>query len=456
MERRLKAAEEARYAFILRSESPGLSPSENGCAGRADVIRSPDRPDGLEAAREGEPMYRDPDRYAVTRGGGCLMLFGLPFLAAGILVIVMGLLGKMNMEGGGPAPLLLVIPFGLVFALVGAGLMFGRAGIVIDKRSRTVTRWWGLLVPFKSETFPVEKVKAVTISREVRTSHSSKGGSRSYTVYPVRLAGAAKPVDVEESRDYEKARHRAEEVAKFLEVGLEDSSTGEKVVREAGTLDESLRDRYRREERPRERPEVPAGCRILSGASGSEATFDIPPKGFAVIEIIGMVLGAAFAFVPLIFLGPMFFGSSDSEGFDIEKMWPLAVFLGVFMLLWLGFPLVMIVGTIKKATARVRLTVSPRELRLERRTFLGTKALLIPADELEELEVGAAGSAGLPSARAGARGAARMGAHPVAALFGVRKVVTARSDRATLTFGAGLRPDELKWLRDVVLFIVTA
>ncbi len=402
--------------------------------------------------------YRgDPDRYAVKRGGGCLMLFGLPFFAAGVAVIVLGVLGKMTSESGGPPPLVFIIPFGLIFASVGAALMFGRAGIVIDKRSGTVTKWWGLLVPFKSTTFPIDKVKAVTITSEVRRSKNS-----TYTVYPVRLIGPAKPLNVEEPRDSDKARRRAEELAKFLDLGVEDSSSGKKIVREAGTLDESLRDRYRREGRPREKPAAPAGSRIVSGASGSEATFDIPPKGFGVVEIIGMVLGAVFAFVPLLFFGGMLFGESGSK--DIEKAWPFLIFFGLFMLVWMGIPFAMILTTIGKAKARERLSVSPRELRLDRKGLLGTKTTIIPADELEELDIGGPGSERFPPMSAGvgplASGSAgtriRMGNHPLASLFGLKGVVKARSDRVTLTFGAGLGPEELKWLRDVVLFIVTA
>ncbi len=400
-------------------------------------------------------MQGDPNRYTVTRGGGCFVLFGLPFSIAGIVSMTSPLWTTPKWEGGGDTPWFVPVLFGMPFLLVGAGFIFGRAGIAIDKRSGTVTKWWGAIVRFSSKSFPTDEVKAVTISREVRTSHSSKGGSSSYTVYPVRLAGAAKPVNVEEPRDYEKARRRAEELAKFLDVGVEDSSTGKRIVREAGTLDESLRERYRREGRPPERPAEPAGCRIVSGASGSEATFDLPPKGFAAVEIIGMVIAAAFALVPFIFLGPMLFGSSDSEGFDIEKMWPLAIFLGVFMLLWLGFPLVMIVGTIKRATARVRLTVYPLGLSLERKSFLGTKTLRIPADELEELEIGDTAARSLASMSVGKGSARQPGMQGLLSLFGPKQVVTARSDRITLTFGAGLRPEELEGLRDVVLFIVT-
>ena len=83
-------------------------------------------------------MFRDPDRYSVKRGGGCLMLFGLPFFAAGVGIIIAALAGAMDNESGEPAPLYFVIPFGLVFASVGAGLMFGRAGVDLDSRSRTI------------------------------------------------------------------------------------------------------------------------------------------------------------------------------------------------------------------------------------------------------------------------------------------------------------------------------
>ena len=60
-------------------------------------------------------------------GGGCMMLFGLPFFAAGIAVMT------VPFWADGDAPAAMLIPFGLVFASVGGGIMFGRAGIIADK-----------------------------------------------------------------------------------------------------------------------------------------------------------------------------------------------------------------------------------------------------------------------------------------------------------------------------------
>ena len=197
-------------------------------------------------------MNGDPNRLSIKRGGGCLILFGLPFLSAGIAVIVAALSGAMGSEDGSAAPLVFVIPFGLVFASVGAGIMFGRAGIEIDLTARTITTWWGLMVPFKSRTLPLERAKIVSINREVRRSKNS-----TYTVYPVRIEGFEKAIDIEEPRNYADARRRAEEIAKFMNLGVEDSTSGKKVVREAGTLDESLRERAERTGEDLKMPEAP-------------------------------------------------------------------------------------------------------------------------------------------------------------------------------------------------------
>ena len=166
------------------------------------------------------------------------MRWGLPFFLAGVAIIVAAATGGMKTEDGAPMPLLFGILFGSVFASVGAGLMLGRAGVTIDRTSKTMTTWWGLLVPFRSTERPLGEVTTVALSREVRGS-----GKSSRTVYPVKLVGPEKPVEIDAEQDYQSARRRAEKVAKFLDLGLEDTTSGQKVVREAGTLDESLRER---------------------------------------------------------------------------------------------------------------------------------------------------------------------------------------------------------------------
>ena len=381
-------------------------------------------------------MYRDPDNYRVKRGGGCLMLFGLPFFAAGVGIIIAALAGAMENDGGGPSPVYFAIPFGLIFASVGAAIMFGRAGIDIDSRSRTITQWWGLLVPFKRTVKSFDDVSTVTISREVRRSKNS-----SYTVYPVRIAGKDNKIDIEEERQYAKARRRAEEVAKFLDFGIEDSSTGKTVVREAGTLDMSLRDKVRASgDRPARPPEQPAGSRVEVTSAGSQATFDIPAPGLGVVGGIAVAIGLVFACVPFFFFGGVIFTTDLLE--EIGKAWPVFIFFGIFTLIWLGGTLGFVLSAIKKATARGHLVVDPREISLELRSRLGTKTVKIPAAELEELDMVGSDDPRIPAS--------------MRSFVGVDERIVARSDKVDMELGRGLSHAELEWLAATVRFIVTS
>ncbi len=381
-------------------------------------------------------MCRDSDRYGVKKGGGCLMVFGLPFFAAGIGIIVAALSGAMTSDSGDPPPLYFVIPFGLVFASVGAGLMFGRAGVILDARAHTITEWWGLLVPFKREVTSFDVMNIVTITSEVRRSKNS-----SYTVYPVRIEGEEGVIDVEDPREYPKARRRAEEIAKFLGLGVTDSSSGTKVVREAGSLDMSLRDRLRASgELPERPPEQPPGSKVVATSAGSQATFDLPAPGLGAAGTVAVVIGIVFACIPFMFFGGAFFATDLFD--DAETMWPFLLFGAVFILIWLAGTLGFVVKTIKKATARARLVVDPREVKLETRSFLGTKTVTLRADELEELECADEDDERVPKA--------------LRALAGSGGRIVARADRAELEFGLGLSRAELEWLRDTARFIVTS
>ena len=58
----------------------------------------------------------DPDILKFRTGGGCLMIFGLPFLLTGLLVLST-LLEVLPLEGTLP-PWYIAVPFGAVFGIV--------------------------------------------------------------------------------------------------------------------------------------------------------------------------------------------------------------------------------------------------------------------------------------------------------------------------------------------------
>jgi hypothetical protein len=364
----------------------------------------------------------EPERLEQTSGGGCLMLFGLPFLAAGLAML------GMPWFSGEAVPVLAILPFGLVFTGVGAGIALGRSGVVADRSTKTLTKWWGLVVPFKRTVVSFGEISAVTICREVRRSKNS-----TYTVFPVRIRHANGEVNVEEARRFERARARSEEFAKFLNVDIEDTSTGTTIVRKAGTFDESLRDRLRREGRPAERPVEPPGCRVVSSVAGTEASFALPARGFGIGEVIGLgVLGIWTTVWAVVALGALPAAIGGDDGMPL----PVLVFMVPFGLLWFGLPLLGMAMLVNSARAIETVTVSPRELRLQRTGMFGAKSTAIPSAELEELHIG--------------------GADDATSATAARRVVIARSDRATIQFGSSLGPNELTWLHDVVRFIMTA
>lgn len=372
----------------------------------------------------------NPDQLSIKRGGGCFFtLFGLPFFAFGLMFMIASLGGHVKSSDGGVAPALMVVPFSLVFVCVGGGIMFGRIGVRIDRIEKTVTSWWGLLfLPFWSKRRSTDEFDIVTITQEVRRTKNS-----TYTVYPVKLTGKGDDVKIEEPRQYDQSRKLAEKVAKFMDLGVKDSGRGETVVREAGTLDECLRDRFKRTGKVPVMPEQPANCKSIQSVEGDEAAFDIPPPGFGIVHLLAVGGGAFFAImVGVFFAGPFFRVFSDSDG---KAFLPAVVFMGILATLPI---LLVVVPALFAAKTRDRILVSTRGIRLVRRFPIGGHKREIPAEELEELTIAAPSTRNFRNA------------------FARDKVVSARSDRQMIEFGAGLTKEEVRWLRDVVEYLVTA
>jgi len=363
-----------------------------------------------------------PDVMESRTGGGLLMVFGLPFLAGGIMVWCIAF-GILPTEGD-QIPLFFGLPFGAVFAAVGAGLMFGRAGTVVDRRHGQVTRWWGLLGPWKKRQYRLDEFQRVSISREVRRSNKS-----TYTVYPVRLSGAA-TVKLAEPRDYEKARQLAEELAKFVSLPLADTSSGTEVVRDAEHLDEALADRLRRTGESLELPPAPPDMRTRLRQKGDAVMMELPAIGLN--PAIAVMIGAGLV-IPLFVLG-VFVLPLLREDMPAPMRWFFLGFIGLFFVL---IPLVALVGqALRRAKARHRVIVTPEELRYEVKGLFRVVSRCIPAAELEEItaEQTTVDTAQVPELLASL----------------TRGPITARSDRLTLQFAAHLPLEEKEYLVAVI------
>ncbi len=392
-------------------------------------------------------------------GGGCIMLFGLPFFAVGVFMALNALgVGGAGMEEDTPQILFLI--FGLVFGGVGAGLMFGRSGVVIDRATMKITKWWGLLVPMKTTEYNLLDFDRVTISKENRGS-----GNSSRTVFPVKLAGGGEvgAFEYEAPVDYQKARQVGEELARFLGRDIEDRSSGVTVHRSLKELDESVRDRMRR---TRERVRLPGAPWEMKATIREEVegtVIELPPPGLKPVHLATIIPSLIFAgVVGLFFLRPLFGTGTPGE----VKL----IFGGFVVLFFIVVPVAVTLGSaLRKARYRVTITVSQVMLRIEQGSGRRRKVTEIPGSELEEFELVGRKDPFDAVVREAEEGYERTGEPEQKILrmltpdsmlgklarMAVKSEIVARSDTETIRFGRDLSDDELVYLHAIILRALT-
>ena len=79
-----------------------------------------------------------PDRIQIRQGGGVLAIFGLPFFAAGMfmLLTIFGVIKMSNADEVSLPGQFGLLFMGLVFTAVGGALSFGRGWTTIDSTRR--------------------------------------------------------------------------------------------------------------------------------------------------------------------------------------------------------------------------------------------------------------------------------------------------------------------------------
>lgn len=287
----------------------------------------------------------------------------------------------------------------VVFAIPTTVLVFGHRGVDLDKASGRIVEWWGLgfpLVfglPFRRRVYPLDQYTEISFAD--RRSRSSRGGT---VVYPVWLSGPqASSVVLARRWTYFQARRCAERAARFLGVTFADTVGGNESRRSPQMLDRALV-----KVPPRETTEIvlrerryftSLGIWTLPAAAGAGlwALFrSWTPESDLAIVVVCLALGAVVA------------GCAG-------------------------------INRVLKPVVREKVVVSPSGLRVERRMLVARRAVVIPWDELEELDVGWPRFWDAPADLDG------------------RKVVCARSDRSLVEFGFGLSDAELDLLRTQIL-----
>jgi len=395
-------------------------------------------------------FYRDSGTLEFRSGGGCLSIFGMPFLLAGLFVMQIPL-GIIHVEGPtGPMFSVFLVLFGFVFTAIGTGLVFGRSGIIMDRVRGRVTRWYGLIVPMKRVEYMLDNVRQVEMD-------FSRGDSDSADTWPVKLSGEGipKPVAVVQPVNFVEARQVAEELSRFLRKPLVDSSTGERLTRDPDHLDESYRDRARRTgEATAAMPSMPSGMRSRVERTGEGYVVHIPGpllNWFHYLPVLFPLVFAAIVawfFLPAILTLPMP---------DLMRYF----FLGFIGLFFIAGPVVSaLLNVLRLKNQFERVTVTKAFLRVETLKRGKQSNVEIPVGELEDLVAPISRAIpdtidvpGMKEIRLGNTGTPRMpDGRPVPRILlslmkmsGSRGII-ARSDKAVIEFGEGLDGAEVAYL----------
>jgi len=398
----------------------------------------------------------------ITRGGGSAAFFGLPVLLLGIY------LGVWQPYGISRAPVAGAI-LGVVLVLVGAGFLLGRNGVILDRNRHTVTQWWGLLVPFYTTEYQVGPDALVRLSTEIRRSRSSTGGDDLYTVFPIMLQGKNLSVVIDESREFDASRRLGEEVAKFFNLPIHDLTGSEKVIRQAGKLDESVHSRAWRLGIATPLPTQPPGavCTIQYSGPRAESMVEIPAL---YMDTMSSLVGVMAALIVLGYV-LMNFLPFIIHLFNIENQLIPDLIFGSCSACLIGAGLFAIIRAVK---ALERITIAPSGVRVVTQGILRTRTLVVPANEIEEIETTGiktfdtkaetervlreSGNLS-PKQREGLRSMTPtlLGMARLMGQFNVNKgCVVLRTDRGSFELGKHLVRAEKEWLRNVLLHVLTS
>ncbi len=397
---------------------------------------------------------------------GCVVFVGLLFIAGGGFTVALAL-DRLPIEASfNPDLKNIALAVGALVAMLGLIFVGGRSGKIFDPRRQSLISWSGFLVPMRRKHQRLDGYSWVVLVKEVR-----KGKNSSTTLFSVRLEGDHAPVlQVDTCTDSLEARRLAEAVAKVMRLPLTDSTSGEAVIREPDHLDESLRDRMRRLGERVEMSPQPPTMRSQIQVTSSEVVAELPGMSNKArlimnVVVIVFVLGIGFGF----------FGAQPTTGTD--ALWtenlPLLLIAAFFVVI----PLLVVLGKLGRFNQAARVTAN----RITLTVVQGRKTTEIPGDELEEFSISGLdinqlfqtqpdGSLVIdPSRLDSPEGAAYSAQHGQAptippVLAGVvrtlgtfspeRLSISARSDRASVTFGGGLDSDELSYLYSAIMKVM--
>jgi hypothetical protein len=397
-----------------------------------------------------------PGRLQIREGGGAIGVFGLPFFAAGVFVIL-GTLGIVPLSNPGGAsgfarPLLGLM--GLVFTGVGGMLVLGRKWTTLDTVGRCIVRQWGLLAPLHENVVALDDYSTVSIS-------FVRGDSDTSDKFPIALKGrTGGNVTLFNPTTYADARTGAVAIAQHLHLDLEDATTDHPTRQPCDQLDRSFQNRAQRRGAPEPSVSPPPDARSTVTRDADELQILIPaPRPNAIVVVAALAPLA----IPAIF-GPTlasFFARTRAPD-DVSR-----IFLAVFVLGFAGVPALTSLNALVRARrGRTIVSVSREGIRVRQRGAWRTKTVAsIDAADIIDVDYSTRESATAAARRAAEQQALAAHGKAVAAgdvsprtervllalaRFANSGGITIKTTWGLTTFGEGLEDEEVRYLHSMI------
>jgi hypothetical protein len=309
----------------------------------------------------------------IREGGGCVALFGLPFFAAGVFVTLIGL-RVVPVSNAGEVPgwaWNVLIAIGLVFVGVGGALLFGRRWVTLDRANGWLREQRGLLVPMDRRVRGLHEFDRVVLRFEA-------GDSDTADRYPVALRSAAVGDEfvLHNATDFGESYAAATELAGFLQLPLEDRTTGTATVRDPAEIGEPLQARLRSGRERVEAPVRPPTTRSQVREGSGRASIAIPVEPLRLASLLPALVPAGL----VAWLGP------DVLEFFRETRTPLFVqyaFGGFALLFFVVPPLLGVLSRLRRAArGGTFVELTPDRLAIEERGAWRSSNTVIPTAEI--------------------------------------------------------------------------
>jgi len=305
-----------------------------------------------------------------------LGIFGLPFFAAGVFMLLV-MSGLIEMKNSGSVSLpgqLGLLLMGLVFTAVGGTLSFGRGWTTIDSTRREVITQYGLMVPMYTRAQRLDEYVAVVLG-------FVRGDSDSADSFPVTLrSGSGQDLKLDSSTQYGDARSCATAVAALLRLDFEDATTDHPVRVAPDQADVSLQQRLQTDGLQNEPARPPdARSEVTREPDGIRVTIPNPrahPVAIA-LTLIPVAISAVFVSPLLRFFRQT--RTPDPVGW---------AFIG-FILLFFGFlpAMTALNGYLRSRRGRTIIAVSPRGIDIRERGAWKTGPVnSLPAAEILDID----------------------------------------------------------------------